>query len=56
MFPANGTYVLATEPKFKLLAHNTFEDDSSRANASVAAVNGELLLRTDQALYRIANR
>jgi outer membrane protein assembly factor BamB len=30
----NGTYVLAAEPKFKLLAHNTFEDDSSRANAS----------------------
>ena len=52
----NGTYVLAAEPKFKLLAHNTFEDDSSRANASIAAVNGELLLRTDQALYCIANR
>jgi hypothetical protein len=48
--------VLAAEPKFKLLAHNTFEDDSSRANASIAAVNGELLLRTDQALYCIANR
>ena len=52
----NGTYVLAAEPKFKLLAHNTFEDDSSRANASIAAVNGELLLRTDQALYCIAKR
>jgi outer membrane protein assembly factor BamB len=52
----NGTYVLAAEPKFKLLAHNTFEDDSSRVNASLAAVNGELLLRTDQALYCIANR
>jgi len=48
--------VLAAEPKFKLLAHNTLEDDSSRANASIAAVNGELLLRTDQALYCIANR
>jgi hypothetical protein len=48
--------VLAAEPKFKLLAHNTFEDDSSRANASIAVVNGELLLRTDQALYCIANR
>jgi outer membrane protein assembly factor BamB len=52
----NGTYVLAAEPKFKLLAHNTFEDDTSRANASIAVVNGELLLRTDQALYCIANR
>jgi hypothetical protein len=48
--------VLAAEPKFKLLAHNIFGDDSSRANASIAAVNGELLLRTDQALYCIANR
>jgi hypothetical protein len=28
----NGTYVLAAEPKFKLLAPNTFEDDSTRAN------------------------
>jgi outer membrane protein assembly factor BamB len=52
----NGTYVLAAGPKFQLLAHNTFEDDSSRANASLAVVNGELLLRTDQALYCIANR
>jgi hypothetical protein len=48
--------VLAAEPKFKLFAHNTFEDDSSRANASIAVVNGELLLRTDQALYCIAKR
>ncbi len=52
----NCLLVLAAEPKFKLLAHNTFEDDSSRANASIGAVNGELLLRTDQALYCIANR
>ena len=55
-FQNNGTYVLAAEPKFKLLAHNTFEDDSSRANASIAVVNSELLLRTDQAPYCIANR
>ena len=48
--------MLAAEPKFKLLAHNPFEDDSSRANGSIAVVNGELLLRTDQALYCIAGR
>jgi hypothetical protein len=54
-FQDEGTYVLAAEPKFKLLAHNTFEDGSSRANASIAAVNRELLLRTDHALYCIAN-
>ena len=46
---------MTARAKFKLLAHKTFEDDSSRANASIAAVNGDLLLRTDQALYCIAN-
>jgi outer membrane protein assembly factor BamB len=56
MFPKQWDLLLAAEPKFKLLAHNTLEDDSSRANASIAAVNGELLLRTDQALYCIAYR
>jgi outer membrane protein assembly factor BamB len=48
-----GTYVLAAKPKFELLAHNVFEDDNSRANASPAVSNGQLLLRTDQNLYCI---
>jgi outer membrane protein assembly factor BamB len=47
----NGTYVVAARPKFELLAHNEFADDKSRANASVAVSDGELLLRTDQYLY-----
>ena len=51
-----GTYVVAAGPKFKLLSHNVFEDDSSRANASVAVADGCLFLRTDECLYCIAKR
>ncbi len=49
----NGTYVVAAEPKFQLLAHNVIDTDKSRANASLAVSNGQLFLRTDQALYCI---
>jgi outer membrane protein assembly factor BamB len=48
-----GTYVVAAKPEFELLAHNVFEEDSSRTNASLAVSNGHLLLRTDQHLYCI---
>ena len=51
----NGMYVVAAGPKFELLAHNVFEDDKSRANASIAVSNGQLLLRTDRYLYCISN-
>jgi outer membrane protein assembly factor BamB len=50
----NGTYVVPAQPKFALLAHNAFEDDKSRSNASLAVSDGQLLLRTDQYLYCIA--
>ena len=49
----NGTFVVAAKPKFELLAHNVFDDDDSRTNASPAVSNGQLLLRTDRALYCI---
>ena len=49
----NGTFVLAAEPKFKLLAHNMLGDDDSRANASLAVHNGQLLLRNDRYIYCI---
>jgi outer membrane protein assembly factor BamB len=52
----NGTYVVAARPKYELLAHNVFADDKSRANASIAVSDGQLLLRTDQALYCIGQR
>jgi hypothetical protein len=51
----NGVYVVAARPKFDLLAHNVLEDDKSRANASIAVSNGQLLLRTDRHLYCISN-
>jgi outer membrane protein assembly factor BamB len=49
----NGVYVLAAKPKFELLAHNVFEDDDHRMNASIAVHNGQILLRNDQNLYCI---
>ncbi len=49
----NGTYVVAAGTKFEVLAHNVFQDDDSRTNASPAVSNGQLLLRTDRNLYCI---
>ena len=46
-----GTYVLAAKPEFELLAHNTFDDDSSRTNAIPVVSRGQLLLRSDKYLY-----
>ena len=51
-----GTYVVAAKPKFELLAHNVFQDDNSRTNASPAVSNGQLLLRTDRCLYCIGKK
>jgi len=52
----DGTYVVAAKPEYELLAHNTFADDNSRTNASPAVHNGQLLLRTDRALYCIGRK
>jgi outer membrane protein assembly factor BamB len=52
----NGTYVVAASPEYKLLAHNVFEDDKSRTNASPAVSDGQLLLRSDKYLYCIGKR
>jgi len=49
----NGTFVVAASPKYKLLAHNAFDDDNSRTNASPAVDDGQLLMRTDRFLYCI---
>ncbi len=50
----NGTYVIAAEPEFKLLAINKFQDDPSRVNASIAVSRNQLIMRTDKAIYCIA--
>jgi outer membrane protein assembly factor BamB len=51
-----GTMVFAADPGLKQLAHNKFEDDNSRTNASPIAHDGCLLLRTDQYLYCIGKK
>ena len=57
-FPSqrNGTYVVAARPKYELLAHNVFADDSSRGNGSLAVSHGQLFLRNDQYLYCIGTK
>ena len=47
----SGTFVLAAEPRFKVLAHNTFASDDSEFNASPAISDGRLFLRSDRFLY-----
>jgi hypothetical protein len=51
-----GTYVLAAQPKFQLLAHNALDDDKTRSAGSIAVSDGQLLLRTDQYLYCIGKQ
>ncbi len=51
-----GVYVVAAQPKFDLIAHNTFNDDKSRSNASIAVSDGQLFLRNDQYLYCIGKK
>ena len=47
----NGTVVIAAGPKCEQLAHNVFEDDKTRTNASPVPSRGQLLMRSDQAVY-----
>ena len=51
-----GTFVLAADPDFKLVAHNVFDDDDSRSNACPVVHDGQLLLRNDRYLYCIGRR
>ena len=52
----DGTFVVAAQPKFELLAHNKFADDDSRTNASPAVHDGHILIRPDKRLYCIGKR
>ncbi len=50
----HGTYVVAAEPSYRLLAHNVIAGDTSVANASPAPLpDGRLLLRSDGFLHCI---
>ncbi len=48
-----GSYVLSAGPEFKQSAHNVIEDDDSIFNGSFVVSRGQLLLRSDKALYCI---
>jgi outer membrane protein assembly factor BamB len=50
----SGTFVLEASPKLEVLARNTLESDSSDFNASPAASNGRLFLRSNRFLYCLA--
>ena len=50
-----GTFVLAAEPKYEILATNKLDDDSS-FNASPAIADGQLYLRSDKFLYCIGKK
>jgi outer membrane protein assembly factor BamB len=52
----NGTFVLAAEPKYRLLAHNKIEDDKSVFNGSPAVSGGRLFLRSNKYLYCIGTK
>jgi outer membrane protein assembly factor BamB len=46
-----GTFVLATGPKFKVLAQNRFISDTTDFNASPAISHGYLVLRSNRSVY-----
>lgn len=47
----SGTYVVEVGPKYKLLAHNTLDPDTSIFNATPAVSGSQLFLRSDRFLY-----
>ena len=52
----SGTYVVDAAPKFKLLAHNTMEQDKSVFNGTPAVSGSQLFLRSDRYLYCIGGK
>lgn len=52
----SGTFVLAAQPKFEVLARNFLEGDDSQFNATPAVAGDTLLLRSDKFLYAIGTR
>jgi outer membrane protein assembly factor BamB len=51
-----GVLVLAAEPNYQELATNQLGADDERFNATPAIVEGQLLLRSDKALYCVRRR
>jgi len=52
----NGTFVLPAEPKFKVLAQNRLESDSTDFNTCPAVSHGSLLLRSNRFLYCVGTK
>jgi outer membrane protein assembly factor BamB len=52
----SGTFVVEAGPKFKLLARNTLEPDTSICNAAPAVSDSQLFLRSDRFLYCIGKK
>ena len=46
-----GTYVLAAQPEFKLVARNQLPSDESDFNATPAISGGKIFLRSNRFLY-----
>ena len=51
-----GTFVLAGKPTFSQIAVNRFDGDDTDFNATPAIVDGEIVLRSNQALYCVKSR
>lgn len=49
----SGTFVFEAKPEFKLVAQNQLAGDDTDFNATPAVVGGQLLLRSNRALYCI---
>lgn len=47
----NGAFVVAAQPQFKVVAHNTFSSDDSQFNATPAVIGEQMFLRSDRFLY-----
>lgn len=50
-----GTFVIAADPKFKIVANNVIEGDRTQFNATPAISGNQIFLRSDAALYCFAN-
>jgi len=52
----NGTFVIAAQPQFKLVAHNSLALDTTQFNATPAVSGKDLFLRSDKFLYCLATQ
>lgn len=52
----NGTYIVEASPKFRQLAHNKIESDTSVFNGTPAISEGRLILRSRTHLYCIEDK